>query len=120
GGRNAKVWGCITPKGVGHLYCANRILTGLHDTQILEEVLLGILQDHGLSTHNTFFQHDNDPKHTSHSATCWLADHTLNVLPWPASSFDSNIIKHVWNHLDRKVQAWVYLPHNHEDLWAAL
>ncbi|KAF8604447.1 hypothetical protein BDV93DRAFT_395492, partial [Ceratobasidium sp. AG-I] len=72
----------------------------------LEQALLGISEDYGLSTHNTFFQHENDPKLTSQFATQWLADNTFNVLPWPASSFDSNIIKHVWNHLNREVQAW--------------
>ncbi|KAG8715763.1 hypothetical protein FRC09_016335 [Ceratobasidium sp. 395] len=120
GNGNIKVWGAITSKGVGHLYRIDGILTGARYTEISQDALLGTLDDYKLSTDDVFFQQDNDPKHTSRVAQKWLSDNSIDVLPWPASSPDLNIIEHVWDYLDQKVRAQPQLPRNHEDLWRIL
>ena len=62
----------------------------------------------------------NNPKHTSQLATHWFEDHDIILLPWPSSSPDMNIIKHVWDESDCYVCCCNPLPCNVDKLWAAL
>ena len=57
---------------------------------------------------------------TSRLAQDWFKRKKLDVLDWPASSPDMNIIEHVWEYLDRRVCTWSPLPRNHNDMWTAL
>ena len=77
------------------------------------------LADQGLSPDDVIFQQDNDPKHTSRQAQEWFEENGVTVLLWPASSPDMNLIKHVWDMLDRKVRSR-RLPSNLDDLWRIL
>lgn len=78
--------------------------------RILEEALLGTLQDHHLNPCTFIFQQDNDRKHTSKLAQRWFDDQNILLLPWPSSSPNMNIIEHVWSELDRRVRARNPLP----------
>jgi transposase len=120
GGGGVSVWGMITPQGVGRLHCIKGNLDAKQFCSILEESLLGTLQDAGISLRSIIFQQDNDPKHTSKLATAWLKNHNFRVLTWPPSSPDMNIIEHLWNILDKHVRSWNPLPTNEEELWKAL
>jgi transposase len=120
GGGSVMVWGCITAKGIGQLYRIHGRLTAVRYAEILDQELLGTLNDHSISPGDCIFQHDNDPKHTAKLVKLWLSNHTLNVLPWPSNSPDMNIIENVWDYSDRWVRMRPILPTNVDKLWAAL
>ena len=114
------IWGFITFSGAGHLHHIYGIMNAKVYCSILEESLLGTLDDHGMSRGCFFFQRDNDCKHTSHRALSWFYSYNIKLLPWPSSSPDMNIIEHVWNELDRRIRRRKRLPRNQEELWVAL
>ena len=74
---------------------------------ILEQSLLGTLQDYSLPRDSIIFQHDNDRKHTARRTKEWLHNHNITVLPWPLSSPDMNIIEHVWGRMVKRHQTLV-------------
>ena len=61
------------------------------------------------------FQHDNDPKHTSKLVTEFLAQKNVRILEWLSQSPDLNPIKHLWEHIERKIS--VRKPSNQHDLF---
>lgn len=65
GGGSVMVWGCITAGGVGRLVRIEGTMTAIKYTQVLQEGLLGTLEDHNLLPDDIIFQQDNDPKHKS-------------------------------------------------------
>ena len=98
-------------------------MCGPNYVQILNNHYLRTLKDFKLRQTGTLgiiFQQDNDLKHWCKVAEAWFQAKHIMHLPWPSSSPDINIIEHVWDQLDTLVHAWNLLPHNKEDLWAAL
>ncbi len=65
------------------------------------------------------FQQDNNPKHKSKVDTAFFTKKQICVLPWPPSSPNLNIIKHVWDQLDLLIQAWEQLPCNWNEMQVA-
>jgi hypothetical protein len=120
GGGKVTVWGMITPHGLGRLVRIWGNMDKFLYREILEEDLLGSMDDLDLDIRDYYFQQDNDPKHTSGVATTWCEENNVDLLPWVASSPDMNIIEHVWDRLDRMVRARKPLPQNVEQLWVAL
>ncbi len=120
GGGSMMVWGCLTPDGPGRLCGVEGNMDAIQYCKILKKGLLGTLTDHGDRQSVVIFQQDKDPKHKSHLAMTWFAEHNIRVLPWIPNSPDMNIIEHVWKHLNNRVHARKRLPSNTEELWAAL
>jgi hypothetical protein len=89
------VWGCISWKEPGRLYCVDERMDGSEYCQILEDVFLKSLQDLGLHQSNILFQQNNDPKLISQVAKAWFQNHCIKVLKWPAQSADISIIEHI-------------------------
>ena len=115
------VWGCITPWGVGRLHRIKGNMDSKQYCSILEQSLLGTLQDYSLPQDSIIFQHDNDRKHTTRHTKEWLHNHNITVLPWPSSSPDMNIIEHVWDELDCRIHHRNPLPQNlKEQEWYGL
>uniref|UniRef100_T2MK53 Neuroblastoma-amplified sequence n=1 Tax=Hydra vulgaris TaxID=6087 RepID=T2MK53_HYDVU len=52
---------------------------------------------------NFIWQEDNDPKHTANNVKDWFADHEIFKFDWPAQLPDLNIIKNIWEYLDRNI-----------------
>lgn len=83
---------------------------------ILEESLLGTLEDYKKKPSEIIFQQYGNPKHTSGLAKSWLADHDFDVASHPAQSPDMNIIEHAWKQVDHQLHARFPLPSNLEQL----
>jgi hypothetical protein len=78
------VWGCMTVYGVGNLVRIYGNMDSKQYCKILDENLAASVEIYGDSLEEFVFQHDNDPKHTSHLAREWLSDQEIEVLDWPA------------------------------------
>jgi DDE superfamily endonuclease len=117
GGKSIMAWACITSKGVGKLVRIDGIMTAEKYIKILEEGLIGTLEDHELSLSSSLFMHDNDPKHTAKSTKEWLRRNKINVMDWPAQSPDMNPIENLWNLVDQRLRKREKKPANAEELW---
>ncbi|KAF8656611.1 hypothetical protein AX16_002478 [Volvariella volvacea WC 439] len=100
GGRHIMMWGCMTSQGIGQIVCINGNMTAVLYMEILNNDLLGTLNNFGIKKSDIYFQQDNDPKHTAKLTIGFFEKKRLDVLSWPPNSPDMNIIEHVWDYLD--------------------
>jgi transposase len=117
GGGSIMTWACITSKGVGRLIKIDGIMTAEKYIDILEEGLLGTMEDHDILPSSSLFMHDNDPKHTAKRTKEWLQRNKINVMDWPAQSPDMNPIENLWNIVDQRLRKRKEKPANVEQLW---
>lgn len=94
-------WGCVTADGPGPLVAIEGTMKAASYLETLQDAALPFLQQNGLA--NFLWQHDNAPCHKARIVTEWLAEHQVQVLPWPAFSPDMNPIENIWAILKRKV-----------------
>jgi len=51
------------------------------------------------------FQQENNPNHTANVAQNWIHNtNNIQVLPWPSQNSDLNLLKNVWEFLDKKLK----------------
>ena len=113
------IWSCMTFKGMGHACKIDETLDSTLYCQILEDELMQTLNYYDLSTDKVFFQHDNDPKHTSKLTKDFLEELNIKVLSWPAQSPDLNPIEMMWNHLKKTLRERKHIYSTKEELWEA-
>ena len=114
------VWGCMTWNGVGYS-CK---IDGNMDAALYSEILKGELIDtinyYNLDPKEIIFQHDNDPKHTSHLAKQTTQGLGIKVMDWPSQSPDLNPIEHLWDHLSRSLKDRKVTITSRDHLWEVL
>lgn len=86
-------------------------------TKILDSYVKQLAKYYKLDPDQMIFQQDNDPKHTPRLARQWLQDHNMELLDWTAQPSDLNPIEHLWNHLKRQLNGYVYQPKGMHELW---
>lgn len=111
------VWGCFAAHGVGKLHRVHGILDGKGYHSILQWQMKTSMEQL-FPTKDSFFQQDNDPKHTAKLNKAYLLKYEVVTLPWPSQSPDLNPIENLWSILDEKAKNRV--PNTEEELFQLL
>ncbi|KIK52706.1 hypothetical protein GYMLUDRAFT_179831 [Collybiopsis luxurians FD-317 M1] len=110
----------VTAHGVGCLVHIHGNLDGRLLVQIMEEDLLGSLQDLDIDPNSFIYAHDNDQKNTGRLVQNWFTKKKLTQLKWPASSPDMNIQEHIWAELETIACLYEPAPHTEDQMWEVL
>ena len=99
------VWGCVSSRGVGSLCFLSPKMTVNTEVYIdlLDAYLLPSV-DKLFADDDFVFQHDLAPAHRSYKTAKYLKEKRIDVLEWPCSSPDLNIIEFVWQKMKTRVQ----------------
>ena len=114
------VWGYTTSKGVGWLHRIRGHLNAPKYCVILNESLLGTLDNCSLSPCLITLRHSSDSKCRSRLANAWFDEHHVLLLQWPSSSPYRNITEHVRERLDHYLYRHGQFSRNLNKLWVAL
>ncbi|MCI4382560.1 hypothetical protein PGIGA_G00016250 [Pangasianodon gigas] len=105
------------------MFCWETLSQGIHvDVTLTRTTYLNIIADPFMATvfpnGSSLFQQDNVPCHTAKIVQEWFEerDKEFKVLIWPPNSPDLNLIKHLWDVLDKQVRSMKAPPHNLQDL----
>ncbi len=96
------IWGAMSSAVVGPLCFLKTNITAPVYKYILEHFILPSA-DQLIKDTDLIFQQDLAPAHTAKS-TCWLNDHGVGMLDWPANSTDLNPIENLWGNVKRKMR----------------
>lgn len=101
--KGVMVWGCMSSKGVGRLEFIDGTINADRYRGILERNLLPSAAEQ-FGNRNFVFQQDGASCHTAKLTKKWFGDNDINVLSWPSSSPDLNIIETLWHHMKRALR----------------
>ncbi len=114
--QSVMIWGSMSSAGVGPLCFLKTNVTAPVYQEILEHFMLPSA-DQLFKDADFFFQQDLAPAHTAKSTKCWLNDHGVGVLDWPANSPDLDPIEK-WGIVKRKMRS--KRPKNADELKASV
>ena len=104
GGSSVVVWGCISRDCKLDLVTIQGNLSG---DQYIKDVLQPVFphfDNHPLATRPVYMD-DNARPHRSRAVTAYLQSEVVTCVPWSVISPDLNHIEHIWDMLDRRIQA---------------
>ncbi|CAF3107265.1 unnamed protein product [Rotaria sp. Silwood2] len=112
------VWGCLSSKGFGRVFCfQNNLNSEFLCQKIYRKALLPSAHKH-FGESQWFLLEDNDPKHRSNYTKNWNSTRQIVTLPWSSLSPDLHPIENLWSLL--KVKIAQRRPTTHRDLITAI
>ncbi len=87
--QSVMIWAAMSSAGVGPLCFLKSTVSAAIYQELLEHFMLPSA-DKLYGDDDFIFQQDLAPAHTAKGTKCWLNDHGVTVLDWPANSPDLN------------------------------
>ena len=97
------IWGAISAKGRS-CFCLWLMPKGTTiNSKVYLKILKEKLQPHMNILGCSIFQQDGAPVHTAKIVKTWLQQQGIELLDWPGSSPDLNVIENCWTVVKREV-----------------